>query len=175
MSAFFSAKHHRHQCFPFRNSLTNYIFKNLNINLKEKLSQTCKLLFFYYPFDCIVEEVILGIRVHLKSHEQTPKRWVSCLTSHQLNKWRKNIWLTENLGIYSTDFPISLTPVIARCTAKDLDFHCDLSIKDFELLTEAGTVEQLYLRRVGNEKGYLAIEDIIARVPNAHEIRYSFR
>ena len=166
MSAVVSAERPRYQCFPFRNSLMDYILKNLNINAKEKLSQTCKLLFFYYPFDCIIKTVVIGWK-DAEVHEDV----ISCFT-HQFHELQESIWVTDCLYIFSWWSPVSLTPVITRCTAKILDIQRKISVKDFELLTEAETVEELSLYSVGNEESVLPVEDIIARVPNAYSIEY---
>ena len=153
----------RHQRFPFHNSFMNYVLKNLNLDLREKFAKTCKVFLAVYPYDWITDDIYVG-----------NSNFENCLkfpSTHQLREYRKHIWVKDVLVIADTDlFPVPMASFITRCTVKILKLFVTVSRKDFEFLTEAGTVEKLSVRGIMQEEGLVPMEDILARVPNAFHI-----
>ena len=64
-----------------------------------------------------------------------------------------------------------ISQVILKCTVSTFDTGVDISVRDFELITEAETIKDLYICKVIDSDGKaIGFDRIIARVPFAHKI-----
>uniref|UniRef100_A0AC34FDY8 F-box domain-containing protein n=1 Tax=Panagrolaimus sp. ES5 TaxID=591445 RepID=A0AC34FDY8_9BILA len=157
------------QNFAFPATIMDYIFKNVQPQHLIKLYQTCK--FFYNKFH---RNIIQNLEIVADGEAEvlTPTKTVICVSNPLLRKLA-DFWITDSFV-----YPASLRfgqaiPLYCNYTIKKLEFDAYLLWREFEILTEAGKIEEIKLKGVCRDQIFVGIEDIIAQVPNATSIEIS--
>uniref|UniRef100_A0AC34FDP9 F-box domain-containing protein n=1 Tax=Panagrolaimus sp. ES5 TaxID=591445 RepID=A0AC34FDP9_9BILA len=161
----FNTENMEPQNFPFKPPIMDYIFKNAKPKHLIKLYQTCK--FFYNKFR---RNIILNLEIVADGEAEvlTPTKTVLCRTNPALQKLADSCIIDS--FIYRAFMADNLIPSFNYCDIKKLELHEYILWEEFEILTEAGTIEEIKLMGVCRNQIFVAIEDIIAQVPNAKSI-----
>uniref|UniRef100_A0AC34FE43 Uncharacterized protein n=1 Tax=Panagrolaimus sp. ES5 TaxID=591445 RepID=A0AC34FE43_9BILA len=139
---------YRHQNFPFRDSLINYITKNpSSAKVYQKMVKCCKYFFIKNPI--LVAE-------NLCYHN---KKWNITLGKETLGLISSKLWITNAFSINcipikNSNLVSSIFPKLYQCGAKKLNL-CDqiFSFKDFCFLSSNVEELQLYHVIVKNDDG----------------------
>uniref|UniRef100_A0AC34FAP9 Receptor L-domain domain-containing protein n=1 Tax=Panagrolaimus sp. ES5 TaxID=591445 RepID=A0AC34FAP9_9BILA len=84
-----------------------------------------------------------------------------------------HIWITDSF-VYPASLRIGkFIPLYCHYIMKKLELCQYIIWGEFEILTNSGTVEELKIKGVFRNDGFVGIEDIVAQVPNATSIEIS--
>uniref|UniRef100_A0AC34FAE2 F-box domain-containing protein n=1 Tax=Panagrolaimus sp. ES5 TaxID=591445 RepID=A0AC34FAE2_9BILA len=164
----FNTENMEPQNFPFKPPVMDYIFKNAEPKHLIKLYQTCK--FFYNKFR---RNIILNLEMVADGEDElfTPMKTIVRVSNPHLQKI-KYFCITDSFVCRVLRFG-EVIPLFSDYTVKKLDFCSILLLKEFEILTNAGTIQELKIGRVYGSDNFLSVEDIISQVPNATSIEIS--
>uniref|UniRef100_A0AC34FHA6 F-box domain-containing protein n=1 Tax=Panagrolaimus sp. ES5 TaxID=591445 RepID=A0AC34FHA6_9BILA len=157
------------QKFDFPAPIMDYIFKNVQPQHLIKLYQTCK--FFYHKYR---RNIILNLEIVADREAEVwdPIKSVIRHSNPSLDKLN-DFWITDSL-VCRVIRTSGVIPLFSDYTVKKLDFSSFLLFKEFEILTYAGTIEELKIGSVYYGSGrFASVEDIIAQVPGATSIDIS--
>uniref|UniRef100_A0AC34F011 F-box domain-containing protein n=1 Tax=Panagrolaimus sp. ES5 TaxID=591445 RepID=A0AC34F011_9BILA len=157
------------QHFAFPATIMDYIFKNAEPKHLIKFYQTCK--FFYNKFR---RNIIQHLEIVADGEAEvlTPTKTVICVSNPLLEKLA-DFWITDSF-VYPASLRFGkIIPLFCHYTIKKLEFDAYLIWREFEILTEAGKIEEIKLKGICRYQIFVGIEDIIAQVPSAKSIEIS--
>uniref|UniRef100_A0AC34G521 F-box domain-containing protein n=1 Tax=Panagrolaimus sp. ES5 TaxID=591445 RepID=A0AC34G521_9BILA len=160
----FNTENMEPQNFPFKPPIMDYIFKNVEPKHLIQLYQTCKS--FYNKFR---RNIILNLEIadYDEAEVLDPTKTIICGSNPNLQKLA-DFWITDSFN-YRT-LRDKFIPLFCYYTIKKLELHEYILWKEFEILTKAGTIEEIKIKGVFRDQSFVGIEDVISQVPNAKSI-----
>uniref|UniRef100_A0A914PXA2 F-box domain-containing protein n=1 Tax=Panagrolaimus davidi TaxID=227884 RepID=A0A914PXA2_9BILA len=153
---------------PFSSSIMSYIFTNLKAREYVKLKMCCKCF-----LNLLSKQVIHRIEI-----DDEPKDFyrnnLRLLYNDEYFPKMKNLWITTSMSISVQSVLNELIPRIACCEVKFITmFHQNLTMKEFNFLTDSGNVELLHMSECLITDEFcqeITLETMLEKIPKLYSL-----